>query len=158
MKESGNTVTQQIQTIRKGTQMKHVMKNDDLSALPDLGDERERRRLGPAGMNAFSLIMRKWNVPAEESCQLLALPPGTAIDSLDPGALSEEQMLRISCVIGIYKALHTNFGDQLADRWISLPNSNILLGGQTALEYILRGGLDASRTVRNLLDARCAGN
>jgi hypothetical protein len=134
------------------------MKNNGLPTLPDLGDERERRRLGPSGMKAFSMIMEKWNVPAEAACQLLALPPGTTINSLNPGALSEEQLMRISCILGIFKGLNIYWGDKVADRWISLPNSNSVFGGRPALECMVRGGLDAMRTVRNLLDAWCAGN
>ena len=139
--------------------MKHEMESDGLPVWPDLSDERNRRRLGNSAIKVFSRIMRKWNVPAEDARQLLALLPGTAISDLDSGVLTQEQMLRISCVIGIYRNLHVYWEDKLADRWIRLSNLNELFrGGLTPLEYMVRGGLDAMRTVRNLLDSWCADN
>jgi hypothetical protein len=37
------------------------------------------------------------------------------------------------------------------------PNTNTLFGGQTALAYMLKGGLSAMQIVRRLLDARQSG-
>lgn len=62
--------------------------------------------------------MRCAGVSGEESRPLLALAPGTTFDDLNPTWLSEVQMLRISSLVGIYKALRTIFGDVLADQWV----------------------------------------
>jgi hypothetical protein len=102
--------------------------------------------------------MHIWQVPGIESRQLLSLAKGTKIEDLDATRLSEEQMLRISCLIGIYKALRILYSEALANRWVGIRNTNSLFAGRSPLEYMARGGLDALRNVRRLLDARCAGN
>ena len=71
--------------------------------------------------------------------------------------LDPDTLLRISYLLGIFKALNSLHGQALADEWISLPNSNRIFGGGTPLEFMLRGGLPAMSTVRRLLDARQAG-
>ena len=48
-------------------------------------------------------------------------------------------------------------GDELADKWVSLPNRNAIFHGQAPLDYMLDGGLPAMQTVRMLLDARRGG-
>lgn len=71
--------------------------------------------------------------------------------------LEVDLITRISYLLGIYKALHILYGDQLADEWVSLPNSNRIFGGRTPLAQMLAGGLLAMQTVRKLLDARRGG-
>ena len=71
--------------------------------------------------------------------------------------LDVDRITRISFLIGIYKALHILYGDKLADEWVMLPNSNVIFGGQTPLQYMLTRGLIGMQTVRKLLDARRGG-
>jgi hypothetical protein len=132
--------------------------NVPASVLPDLSDDAVRRRLGPAALKFFRWVMDIWQVPSDESRQMLTPAPGTNLDDLDPAGLSEEQMLRISSLIGVYKALHILFSDALADQWVKLPSKNAMFGGQAPLAYMIGGGIDAVQEVRRLLDARCAGN
>jgi uncharacterized protein (DUF2384 family) len=132
--------------------------NDPPPVPPDLGDEAVRRCLGPAALKFFDRAMDIWHVAGEESRQLLALAPGTNLEDLDPARLSEEQILRISYLVGIFKALHILFSDALADQWVRRPNTNAMFGGRAPLAYMIGGGIEALRNVRQLLDARCAGN
>ena len=125
--------------------------------FPDFADESVRRRLGPSGLMAFRRIMEEWQIPAAESRQLISVTPETDLDSLDPQILSKEQLMRISYLIGIYTALHEVHGDALADEWIRLPNTNALFKGLAPLIYMTRGGLDAMRSVRRLLEGRAQG-
>ncbi len=75
-----------------------------------------------------------------------------------PGrVLDVDRLTRISYLVGIYKALHILYGNELADEWVTLPNTNVIFGGRTPLEYMAGGGLLALQTVRRLLDARRGG-
>jgi hypothetical protein len=112
----------------------------------------------PASLRLFSGIVETWNISDETALQLLALTPGTSIRDIDPVLLSEEQLLRISCLIAIYKALHIYWQNELADRWVRLANSNAMFGGRSPSEYMSEGGLPALRSVRNLLEGWCEGN
>ena len=71
--------------------------------------------------------------------------------------LDEDRLLRISYLVGIFKALHILHGSRLADEWLQLANQHPIFGGRTPLAYMLAGGLPAMQTVRRLLDARRAG-
>jgi hypothetical protein len=66
-------------------------------------------------------------------------------------------LLRVSYLIGIFKALNILYSEKLADSWVGLANSNRIFGGQTPLAYMIKGGLPALQTVRRLLDARRGG-
>ncbi|MFP5234313.1 MAG: DUF2384 domain-containing protein [Acidobacteriota bacterium] len=132
--------------------------NAELSQAPDFGDEAVRRRLGPTGLTGFRKILEAWGATGEETRQLLGLAPGTSPDELDPERLSQEQMVRISYVIGIYKALHTYFGKHMADRWVGLPNRDARFGERRPLACMAQGGVEALHEVRSMLDAWCAGH
>lgn len=131
-----------------------------LSAFPDLGSAEERRRLTPAGLRAFFAIMQHWSVRDEDARGLLGgISNGTFYTWKSQGTrqLDQDRLLRISYLIGIFKSLNILFSQQLADRWMHLPNSNDVFGNRTPLETVLRGGLPAMDLVRRLLDARRGG-
>jgi hypothetical protein len=71
--------------------------------------------------------------------------------------LGQDQLTRISLLIGIYKALNILYSQKLADAWIALPNTNPMFGGDSPLIYAKRGGIPAFLRVRQLLDARRGG-
>ena len=71
--------------------------------------------------------------------------------------LDTDRLVRISYLIGIFKALNILYCKKLADAWMQLPNTNRIFGGQTPLAYMMKGGLPAMQTVRRLLDARRGG-
>jgi len=71
--------------------------------------------------------------------------------------LDQDMLTRISYLVGIFKALHILYGEALADRWMQLANKNSLFGGNTPLDYMIRGGMPAFHNVRRLLDARRGG-
>jgi hypothetical protein len=73
---------------------------------------------------------------------------------LDTDDVTAIRALRISSLLGIYRALAILFPDSAqAFRWISRPNSRPPFSGSTALGYMIRGGLRAIIEVRRLLDA-----
>lgn len=134
-----------------------VLARQNVVAIPDFGDEAVRRRFGPSALTLFRRLMEVWQLSGEDARQLLALAPGTNLADLDTERLGEEQLLRISFVLGIYKSLHIVHGDELADRWVRLPNTNAMFGGQTPLACMTGGGIDTLRNVRRLLDGRAQG-
>ena len=99
---------------------------------------------------------------ADEESGELAL---TLLDMMSGGTgslphertLAADTLLRISYLIGIFKALTILHGRKLADEWMQLPNGNAIFAGETPLSFIMHGGLPAMQIVRRLLDARRAG-
>jgi hypothetical protein len=71
--------------------------------------------------------------------------------------LDQDRLTRISLLTGVFKALNILYRKKLADRWIQLPNTNPMFGGEAPLAYMIRGGVPAILRVRQLLDARRGG-
>ncbi len=130
------------------------------AAVIDLNDKAARERLSKSALQGFFKLAQAWKLRDEEACILLGGVSSSAFYEWKkkPGRVLEvDRITRISYLLGIYKALHILYGDELADRWVSLPNRNIIFGGKTPLRYMQEGGLLAMQTVRALLDARRGG-
>lgn len=130
------------------------------SPIIDLTSRSERERLSPSAVRAFFNIVGRWDVRDEDAKVLLGgMSNGPYYDmKKNPDRLLDaDRLLRISYLIGIFKALNILYSKKLADAWVRLPNSNRIFGGETPLAYMMQGGLLAMQTVRRLLDARRGG-
>jgi len=126
----------------------------------DLSDKDVVRRLSPPASRAFVKIAAAWNLRDEDARQLLGGISNGAFYELKRkarGMLDQDRLTRISILTGMFKALNILYGRKLADRWIQLPNENPMFGGETPLEYMIKGGLPAMLRVRQLLDSRRGG-
>jgi hypothetical protein len=127
---------------------------------PDLGARAERDRLSPGALKAFFRIMERWRVRDEDARALLGgvtNGPFYEMKRQPDRVIDADRLMRVSYLIGIFKALRILHSERLADEWVQLPNQNAIFAGQTPLAYMIRGGLPAMQTVRRLLDARRAG-
>ena len=130
------------------------------SPLIDLTSKAERERLSPSAVRAFFNIIARWGLRDEDAKQLLgglSNGPYYEMKKKPDRVLDTDRLLRISYLIGMFKALNILYSKKLADQWMRLPNTNRIFGGQTPLAYIIKGGLPAMLTVRRLLDARRGG-
>ncbi|NDY57615.1 DUF2384 domain-containing protein [Desulfovibrio sulfodismutans] len=131
------------------------------SPIADLSVKADRDRLSPAAVKGFFNIMAKWGIRDADAKALLGgVSNGRYYDMKKaPGSavLDQDELHRVSFLVGIFKALNILFGEELADAWMRLPNQNRIFGGATPLDYMIRGGLPAFQTVRRLLDARRGG-
>jgi hypothetical protein len=128
--------------------------------LADLGDRATRQRLSAAAIKGFFNIMGRWQVRDEDARALLGGVSNGPFYEMkrDPDrTLDVDRLTRISCLVGIFKALNILHSEALGDEWVRLPNQHPIFAGQTPLAYMVRGGLPAIQTVRRLLDARRAG-
>lgn len=126
----------------------------------DITSPQERERLAPSALRAFFNIVKCWRLRDEDAMRLLGGVPSSSYYAMKKSprrSLDADTMLRISYLIGIFKALNILHARALADRWITLPNRNRLFRGMTPLEYMIRGGIPAIQIVRRLLDARRGG-
>jgi hypothetical protein len=131
------------------------------SPLVDLTSIAARERLSPSALKAFFNTMERWNVRDEDARALLGgISNGPYYEMKKQPAermLDADKLLRISYLVGIFKALNILHGRALADEWMQLPNANRIFGGSTPLAYVLKGGVTAMQTVRRLLDSRRGG-
>jgi hypothetical protein len=130
------------------------------AALVDLNARSERERLSKSALLGFFNLAAAWRLRDEDARELLGGLSSSAFYEWKKNperVLEVDRITRISYLIGIYKALHILYGDQLADAWVTLPNSNRIFAGRSPLTYMLGGGLLAMQTVRKLLEARRGG-
>jgi hypothetical protein len=130
------------------------------SPLVDLTNKAERERLSPAALRTFFNIVDRWNIRDEDARALLGGVSNGAFYEMKKKperVLEIDRLLRISYLIGIFKALNILYSEKLADGWVQLANSNRLFNGQTPLAYMIKGGVPALQIVRRLLDARRGG-
>lgn len=132
----------------------------DPSPLIDLESRGERERLSPGALRAFFNIMARWQLRDEDARALLGgitNGPYYALKKQPTRTLDADTLLRVSYLVGIFKALHILHDEALADEWVRLPNSNRIFNGQSPLVFMRQGGLPAMQTARRLLDARRGG-
>jgi hypothetical protein len=139
----------------------HPTSRFDPAPLVELSDEPTRQRLGGGALRFFLRLVATWKLREEDARALLggvsrstwhAIKSNSAERSLD-----QDTLTRISYLVGITKALNILHGETLADRWVTLPNSNPIFAGATPLTFMVRGGIPAMAVVRRLLDARRGG-
>jgi Protein of unknown function (DUF2384) len=126
----------------------------------DLSLRENRIRLSPAAIKGLLRIAEHWKLRDQDTRALLGgMSSGSFYGLKDRHGktLDEDQLTRISLLIGVYKALNILYSRKLAGSWISLPNTNPMFGGDSALNYIKKGGIPALIRVRQLLDARRGG-
>jgi hypothetical protein len=130
------------------------------AVLVDLNDRAQRERLSSSALKGFFQLAAAWQVRDEDARELLGGLSSSAFyewKKTPERVLEVDRITRISYLLGVYKALHIQYGDKLADEWVHLPNSNPVFNGRTPLSFMLGGGLLAMQTVRRLLDARRGG-
>lgn len=129
-------------------------------AAIDLSSKETRNRLTPAAIKGLVGLASHWNLRDEDTRILLGgMSNGSyyALKSRGQRTLDEDQITRISLLVGIYKALNILYSPKLADAWMTLPNTNPMFGGDSPLQYVKKGGIPALMRVRQLLDARRGG-
>ena len=138
----------------------YPMTRHEVAPPVDLSDRAERERLGADAARAFFNIMARWKIRDGDARRLLGgMSNGAyyALKKRPDRTLDEDRIRRISYLVGIFRALNVLYGEELADRWMKLPNRNRIFAGLTPHEYLMRGGLPGFATVRKLLDARRGG-
>ncbi|HEX3106817.1 MAG TPA: MbcA/ParS/Xre antitoxin family protein [Terriglobales bacterium] len=126
----------------------------------DLSRKENRVRLAPAAFKGLLRIATHWKLRDEDTRVLLGgMSSGSFYASKNRASktLDEDQLTRISLLLGIYKALNILYSEKLADAWMTLPNTNPMFGGESPLHYMKKGGIPAFLRVRQLLDARRGG-
>lgn len=112
--------------------------------------------IGDVAVKAAVRVVKAWRLTAAEAATLLAVSPRTFArmkDGTHAGDLNQDQLTRVSALVGLYKGLHLYFDDDLANRWPRLPNTGPLFSGQTPVAYMQERGLPALLEVRAYVDA-----
>ncbi len=139
------------ETIRNAFDAGHTL------TLEERQDPAVRRGVSPAILRVFCQIAREWGLTVGEQRILLG---GIAASTYHKwkagtvGALSYDQIERISLVLGAYKGMKLLFADDAAGlRWFQAGNDESVFGGQSPLNRMLQGSIDDLYAVRRYIDA-----
>lgn len=117
-------------------------------------------RLDAVAAKAVVRLAATWRLKNTEAAELTGVSPRT-FERIKAGRwsgrLSQDQRLRASALVGLYKGLHLYFSDPLADDWVTLANQGPLFGGRRPMEVMIAGGLPAMVEVRDYVDALRGG-
>jgi uncharacterized protein (DUF2384 family) len=128
-------------------------------ATPDLSRLETRERLSQSAVDGLFAIADKWRLSQEKIGELLGGIPRSTLYKLRTaaGTRSQDELTRISYLVGIYKALHILLPEEWANKWMTQPNDNILFAGQAPIDFVVRNGIPGLQQVRGLLDAARGG-
>lgn len=127
------------------------------SAPPaSFADEADRERLSKTALKAYRRLVQEWGLTGAEAAALLGVSASTW-ERLKPEGrdrpLSQDQMTRLSALIGIYKSLKLMFADDMAVRWPTLSNRGPLFANRSPIAAMIAGGIPHMLEVRRFLDA-----
>jgi Protein of unknown function (DUF2384) len=118
-------------------------------------DEGDRVRLSEVALKAFLALSKAWDLSNAEAAGLLGVSAST-LDRIKRGyrpALSQDQLTRVSALVGVFKGLHLLFADRTADEWARRPNLGPLFDRETPIQAMIEGGIPRMLEVRRYVDA-----
>jgi hypothetical protein len=120
-------------------------------------DPEVRKDLSRHALPVFFNVGAAWGLGVQEQRIMLGGIPASTFHKWKSGgigALSYDQLERVSLVLGVFKALRLLFAnDAQGVAWMKAKNSAVTFGGQAPLERMLQGGIDDLYAVRRYLDA-----
>jgi hypothetical protein len=97
-------------------------------------------------ITAYRRLAKYWFLDNAEAAALLGVSPGTwqrIKDDRWTGSFNQDQLTRLSLLVGMFEALHTIFANDMADRWPRLPNKNELFEGKSPIAMMVEDGIPA---------------
>lgn len=123
---------------------------------PGFAAEADRDRLSAVALKAFRRIVDAWHLTGQQAAALLGVSTSTWERLKADGRqrnLGQDQMTRISVLVGIYKGLHLLFADGMADLWPQLVNAGPLFARLSPVDAMIEGGIPAMLDIRRHVDA-----
>ena len=117
-------------------------------------------QINAVALKAYARIAATWELHMEEAASLVAMDRFTWMRATKPGSaeqLTDDQLLRISVLIGIYRSLEIYFSEPLGRQWMTRPNEGSLFNGRRPVDTAIEGRLPQLLAIRTYLEALCEG-
>jgi tetratricopeptide (TPR) repeat protein len=138
-----------------------LVENGEQTRQVNLTNTSDRERLTPAAISAIVRLSSFWKLTGAETRALLGGMSERSFARLKSGGwsgtLTQDELTRISALIGIFKGLHVLFSQPLADEWPKLANKGPLFRGATPVTAMIEGGIPAIIATRRYIDALRGG-
>ncbi|MBV5268842.1 MAG: DUF2384 domain-containing protein [Afipia sp.] len=123
-----------------------------------------RRRLSAPGLRTFLKIADLWSLSQQQRRLILGYPSRSTYVRWRTKAQQEKQLtlnvdvlMRVSAMLGIYRALRVLCADEVqATEWLRTPHNAIVFGGLPPLDLITSGTQDGLLTVLRFLNDACS--
>lgn len=110
-------------------------------------------------LRALPKLFASWDLADEQSSALLSVSKESwerIRSGVNDEYIADDQGQRAGALLGIHAALRTIFVGSRYNDWIQRPNSDLMFSGQSALDFMIAGGLPAIDRVREYLQAEVA--
>lgn len=122
-----------------------------------LRDPADRQKLSAPAVRLFMNVADLWGLKVDDRRAILGDISAATYHNWRAGkvgALTRDQLERISLVLGILKGLRLVFSsDEYGMRWLKSKNTDFEFAGRSPLEHMTSGGINDLYTVRKYLDA-----
>lgn len=127
----------------------------------NLADMATRERLTPAAIDGMIRLAEIWRLTSTEACALLGDISERTWFRMKrgehSGALSQDNLTRVSALVGIFKGLRLLFSEPLSSEWVRLANKSVRYRGRRPLDLMIEGGIPKLLEVRRHVDALRGG-
>lgn len=133
---------------------------NEYADIEDRAGYSDDSRVHAVAAKAYVRVAAAWHLRNEEAADLIDVSSRTWSRMKSQGwsgRLSKDQLMRISAITGLYKALHLYFDGELTDKWVRFDNSGPLFAGKAPVEKMIGGGLPAIMETRDYVDALRGG-
>ena len=104
----------------------------------------------------YTDIVKAWKLDDSDAKKLLDVETHTWIQIKSETwswPLEKEQLMRISAIIGLHRALHSCFNKDLANRWVKRPNTGPIFSGRKPIDVMIEGGLAVMIKTRRYMES-----
>lgn len=119
-------------------------------------DERDRARLTATALEAYRNLSKNWKLSPEDAAALIAVPLSTwdlIATGEWSGILSQDQLTRVSALVGIFMALNGLFNDEYSRHWAVLPNRGPIFGGRSPVDAMIHDGVPCMVETQRYIEA-----
>ena len=104
----------------------------------------------------YTDIVKSWKLDDSDAKKLLDVEIHTWMQ-IKSGRwsrpLEKEQLMRISAIIGLHRALHSCFNKDLANRWVKRSNTGPIFSGRKPIDVMIEGGLAVMIETRRYMES-----
>ena len=123
-------------------------------------DDYDKDRVTRVAAEAYVQAVEAWGLVDSDAEKMLAVDHQTWMQ-IKSGTwcklFNQEQLTRIGLVIGLYNTLHSCFGKERADRWVTAPNRLPMFHGRKPVDAMVEGGLPMMDKTRRYADELLGG-
>ena len=107
-------------------------------------DDFDKDRVMRVATEAYTQAVTAWKLSDSKAAEILKVDRQTWMQIKTKkwkGSLNKKQLKRIGAIIAIHDALHSCFGEKMADSWATEPNDLPMFRGRKPVDAMIEDGL-----------------